>query len=92
MEKEYITRVEFNALKEEVSELKSNMDEIEHLFQAIDKKIDVISEKINSGESTCDLKLKPIEKRVFDLEDNQKWLLRIIIGEVIAIVCTFIFK
>lgn len=92
MEKEYITRSEFIALKEEVAELKDNMNEIQKLFQAIDKKIDVIAEKINSGENVTDLKIKPLEKRVFDLEDSQKWLIRAVIGEVIAIVCAFIFK
>lgn len=92
MEKEYITRSEFEILKEEVAELKDNMNEIQKLFQAIDKKIDVIAEKINSGENVTDLKIKPLEKRVFDLEDSQKWLIRAVIGEVIAIVCAFIFK
>lgn len=92
MEKEYITRSEFDLLKTEVQELKDNMNEIEKLFRAIDKKIDVIAEKINSGESVTDLKIKPLETRVFNLEDNQKWLIRAIIGEVIAIVCAFIFK
>lgn len=92
MEKEYITRSEFEILKDEVAELKNNMNEIEKLFRAIDKKIDVIAEKINSGESVTDLKIKPLETRVFNLEDNQKWLIRAIIGEVIAIVCAFIFK
>lgn len=92
MEKEYITRSEFIALKEEVAELKDNMNEIQKLFQAIDKKIDVIAEKINSGENVTDLKIQPIEKRVFDLEESHKWVTRAIIGEVIAIVCAFIFK
>lgn len=92
MEKEFITRSEFEILKEEVAELKDNMNEIQKLFQAIDKKIDVIAEKINSGESVTDLKIKPLETRVFNLEDNQKWLIRAIVVEVIGIVCAFIFK
>lgn len=92
MEREYITKDEFRELKKEVDELKSNMHEIEKLFQAIDKKIDVISEKILNSDDKTQLKLQPIEKRVSDLEDSQKWLIRAIIGEVIAIVCAFIFK
>lgn len=92
MEKEFVTRTEFNNLKDEVQELKNNMHEIERLFQKIDKKMDVITEKINSRDSVTDLKIKPLETRVFNLEDNQKWLIRAIIGEVIAIVCAFIFK
>lgn len=92
MEKEYITRSEFIALKEEVAELKDNMNEIQKLFQAIDKKIDVIAEKINSGESVTDLKIKPLEKRIFDVEDSIKWITRIIIGLIVTAVCTIIFK
>ena len=92
MNENFVTKAEFDDLKKQVDKLESNMSEIEHLFQAIDKKIDVISEKINSGTNVTDLKIQPIEKRVFDLEDSQKWVIRIIIGEVIAIVCSFIFK
>ena len=92
MNEDFVTKTEFDELKKQVDKLESNMSEIEHLFQAIDKKIDVISEKINSGANVTDLKIQPIEKRVFDLEDSQKWVIRIIIGEVIAIVCSFIFK
>ena len=92
MEKEYITRTEFESLKDEVTELKNNMHEIEKLFRTIDKKMDVIAEKINNRDSVTDLKIQPIDKRVTGLEDNQKWLIRAVIGEVIAIVCAFIFK
>ena len=92
MSDEYITKEEFKELKKEVDELKSNMHEIEKLFQAIDKKIDVISEKILNTDDKTDLKLQPVERRVNSLEDNQKWLIRAIIGEVVAIICTFIFK
>lgn len=92
MSDEYITKEEFKELKKEVDELKSNMHEIEKLFQAIDKKIDVISEKILNADDKTDLKLEPLENRVFNLEDNQKWLVRAIIGEIVAIVCAFIFK
>jgi predicted nucleic acid-binding Zn-ribbon protein len=92
MNENFVTKAEFEDLKKQVDKLESNMSEIEHLFQAIDKKIDVISEKINSGTNVTDLKIKPIEKRVFDLEESHKWVIRAIIGEVIAIVCAFIFK
>lgn len=92
MNEDFVTKTEFDELKKQVDKLESNMSEIEHLFQAIDKKIDVISEKINSGANVTDLKIQPIEKRVFDLEESQKWVTRAIIGEVIAIVCAFIFK
>ena len=89
---DYITEKEFRELKKEVDELKNNMHEIEKLFQAIDKKIDVISEKILNSDDKTQLKLQPIEKRVSDLEDSQKWLIRAIIAEVIGILAMVIFK
>lgn len=92
MNEDFVTKTEFDELKKQVDKLESNMSEIEHLFQAIDKKIDVISEKINSGANVTDLKIRPLEKRVFDLEESHKWVIRAIIGEVVAIVCAFIFK
>ena len=92
MDKEFVTRVEFETLAKEVTELKNNMSEIEKLFRTIDKKIDVIAEKINSTENVTELKIKPLEQRVSNLEDSQKWLIRAILGEVIAIVGVFIFK
>lgn len=92
MEKEYITRTEFDNLKDEVAELKNNMHEIEQLFRAIDKKMDVITEKINNRENVTDLKIKPLEKRIFDVEDSIKWITRIIIGLIVTAVGTIIFK
>ena len=92
MNEEYITKEEFRELKKEVDDLKNNMHEIEKLFQAIDKKIDVISEKILNNDDKTSLKLEPLNKRVTDLEDSQKWIIRAIIVEVIGIVATVIFK
>lgn len=92
MNEDYITKEEFKELKKEVDDLKNNMHEIEKLFQAIDKKIDVISEKILNSDNVTSLKLEPITDRVRDLEDNQKWIIRAIIVEVVGIVATVIFK
>lgn len=92
MEREYITKDEFKELKKEVDDLKDNMHEIEKLFQAIDKKIDVISEKILSNDDKTSLKLEPLNKRVTDLEDSQKWIIRAIIAEVIGILAMIILK
>lgn len=83
---EFVTKTEFNNLKEEVNTIKQDLDESQKLLVLIDKKIDVISEKIISNDKIEDLKLTPLEKRVTKLEDSQLWLRRTIAGSIIAII------
>ena len=93
MSEEFVSRNEFNNLKNEVQELKEEVTEYRSLLQQIDKKIDVIGEKIANGEKIDELKIQPIEKRLQKLEDNQGWLWRlcasIIITGIIGAVITF---
>lgn len=86
MSEEYVSKAEFNLLKEEVNDIKKDMDESQRLLLAIDKKIDIINEKILTSDKIDKLKYTPLEKRVETLEDNQKWLRRSLIGEVLAII------
>lgn len=93
MSEEYISRNEFNGLKQEVQELKIEVNEYKGILTQIDKKIDVIGEKIENGEKIDELKIQPIEKRLQKLEDNQGWLWKlcasIIITGIIGAVVTF---
>ena len=93
MSEEFVSRNEFNSLKAEVQELKEEVTEYRGLLQQIDKKIDVIGEKIANGEKIDELKIQPIEKRLQKLEDNQGWLWKlcasIIITGIIGAVVTF---
>lgn len=93
MSEEFVSRNEFNNLKSEVQELKEEVTEYRSLLQQIDKKIDVIGEKIANGEKIDELKIQPIEKRLQKLEDNQGWLWKlcasIIITGIIGAVITF---
>lgn len=93
MSEEFVSKDEFNTLKSEVQELKEEVTEYRGLLQQIDKKIDVIGEKINNGEKIDELKIRPIEKRLQKLEDNQGWLWKlcasIIITGIIGAVVTF---
>lgn len=91
MAEDYVSRNEFNNLKEEVQELKEEVGEYKTILTQIDKKIDVISEKIINGEKIDELKLQPIEKRVQKLEDNQSWLSKTLAGTIIGIVIKIIF-
>ena len=90
MAEEYVTRTEFNNLKNEVNEIKQELSESSKLLQAIDKKIDVIDAKIVTADKIDDLKLTPLEKRVSTLEDTQKWLRRTIFGGIVTIVISAI--
>jgi len=83
---QYVDRVEFNQLKEEVNDIKKEMAESQKLLGQIDKKIDIINEKIMTSDKVEILRLQPLEKRVDILEDNQKWLRRTVIGAVLSIV------
>ena len=86
METEQVNRTEFNLLKEEVNQIKQDMIESQKLLSQIDKKIDVINEKIITADKIDDLKFTPLEKRVATLEDNQNWLRRTVLGEIIALI------
>lgn len=86
MENNYVSREEFNLLKQEVQSIKKETEESQKLLRAIDKKIDVIDEKIVSSDKIETLKFAPLEKRVDNLEDSQKWLRRTILGSIIAMV------
>lgn len=93
MSENFVSRNEFNGLKQEVQELKNEMDENKKILVVIDKKIDVITEKIANGEKIDELKLQPIEKRITKLEENQSWLWKlcasIIITGIIGAVISF---
>lgn len=86
MDKDFVSREEFNVLKDEVNDIKKEMAESQKLLQLIDKKIDRIDEKLIASDKVEDLRLKPIEKRVTQLEQSQEWLRRTIIGALIGII------
>ena len=91
MSEEFVSRNEFNGLKQEVQELKEEISEYKQLLTQIDKKCDVITEKIASGEKMDELKLQPLEKRVSKLEENHSWLSKTVFGTIIGIVIKLIF-
>lgn len=86
MSEDFVSRTEFNQLKEEVNEIKSEMAENSKLLTQIDKKLDVIDTKIVTADKIDDLKLTPLEKRVETLEESKKWLWRTVGASIITIV------
>ena len=91
MSEDFVSRNEFNSLKQEVQELKEEVGEYRGLLQTIDKKIDVIGEKINNGEKMDELKLQPIINRVNKLEEAQSWTIKTVAGTIIGIIIAVLF-
>lgn len=86
MAENYVNRIEFDALKNEVQEIKASMKDNKQLLQKIDKKVDVISEKINNSDKMEELKIEPLKSRVEKLEKHQNYLWEIVIGAVVMAV------
>lgn len=93
MSDDFVNRQEFNSLKEEVRELKEEVNEYKQLLHQIDKKIDVITERIAKADEMDEIKLNPLNNRIEKLEENQSWLWKlcasIIITGIIGAVVTF---
>lgn len=92
MGEEFVKKEEFNNLKKDVEKIKDDMIENAKTLQSIDKKVDIIKERLTSTDEISELKLKPIEKRVDELEDGQKWLRRTVIGTLITVVIGIIVE
>ena len=80
-----VTREEFNDLKDEVKELKFELNNSKELLTKIDGKIDVITEKVLNFKDNEDLKLEPIKERVKKLEDNHTHTNNTIKGSIIGL-------
>lgn len=86
-----VSREEFEALKEKVNALEKTTDVQTGLLQEIDKKIDVINEKVSNSAEIGDLKIKPIEEKVNNIQDNNKWLWRTMVGAIIGLLIEAVF-
>lgn len=91
-EEDFVKKEEFNNLKKDVEKIKDDMVQNAKTLASIDGKIDIIKERITSADEISDLKLKPLDKRVENLEDTQKWLWRAIAGTSIGLILGLIFE
>lgn len=88
---EYVGRSEFENLKKEVENIKVEINDSMKLLQAIDKKIDVIDQKLASAEEIDNLKLTPMQKEITEIKDNNKWLWRTVVGTIVTIAIKILF-
>lgn len=86
MSEEFVTKLEFEAFKNEV---RTNRKDDNKLLTEIDKKVDIIFEKIVNADDKENLKLQPIKESVSKLEDNQKWLWRSVGATIIGLIFKF---
>lgn len=91
MTEECVKRTEFENLKKEVDNIKVEITDSRRLLQAIDKKIDVIDQKLASAEEIDNLKLTPMQKEIDEIKDNNKWLWRAIMGTIIGLAIKILF-
>ena len=64
MSEDFVSREEFNGLKQEVQELKLEFNESKNILTMIDKKIDVITERLENSTKVSDLQNENIETRI----------------------------
>lgn len=91
MGEEFVKREEFNNLKNDVEKIREEMSENAKTLQSIDKKIDVITERLVSSDKIDELKITPLEKRLTKLEDNQSWLWRAFGTALIGVLVKVVF-
>jgi len=88
----YVERKEFESLKEEVKEIKTEMTKNADLLQNIDKKIDIINEKILNTKQMEELKLNPLKEKIEKIESNNSWLWRTITATIIGLAIEVLFN
>lgn len=76
MAESYVSKEEFNILVKRVDKIETQNEKNEKLLQEVDKKVDIILEKIVNADKQEQLKLSPIEEKLGEVKDNQKWLWR----------------
>jgi hypothetical protein len=88
---DFVKREEFENLKEKVLKMQEELTENKKLLQQIDKKIDIIGEKIISADKIEELKFKPLESKLNKVESNQDWLWKTVLGSILALAIKIIF-
>lgn len=91
MAEEFVERKEFDDLKNEVNKIREDMVETAKTLSSIDKKIDVITERLVNSDKIDELKLNPLEKRLTKLEDNQGWLWKAFGTALIGVLVKVVF-
>lgn len=95
---EFVGREEFENLKAEVAEIKEDLSKSSELLKNIDKRTDIILEKLDNISTVYNMRIEPLKKDIEknsedikELKDNSKWLWKTIATTIIGIVIKIIF-
>lgn len=91
MEQNFVDRKEFEKLEKKVYDIEETMNNNFELLTKIDKKVDLISERIVSADKIEELKLEPLNERIKKVEDNQSWLWKTSGATILGIIIKIIF-
>ena len=96
---EFVSREEFENLKSEVAEIKEDLSKSSELLKNIDKRTDVILEKLNNLDKVSNMQIEPLKKdinnnteSIKELKANSQWTWRTIASVIIGIVIKIIFE
>lgn len=89
MSESYVGKEEFNILVKRVDKMELQNEKNEELLQEVDKKVDIILEKIVNADKQEQLKLAPMEEKINEVKDNQKWLWRSVGGTAIGLIIKY---
>ena len=95
---EFVSREEFENLKSEVAEMKEDLSKSSELLINIDKKTDIIFEKLDNFDKVSTMQIEPLKKDITkntedikEMKSNNQWLWRSLLGTIIGIVIKIIF-
>lgn len=91
MSEEFVKKEEFNNLKQEVEKIKDEISDNTKTLNLMDKKLDVITERLVSSDKIDELKINPLEKRLANVENNQSWLWKAFGGALIGVLVKVVF-
>lgn len=95
---EFVSREEFENLKSEVAEIKDELSKSSELLINIDKKTDIIFEKLDNFDKISSMQIEPIKKDITkntedikEIKSNTQWLWKAIGTTIIGIVIKVVF-
>ena len=95
---EFVSREEFENLKAEVAEIKDEMGKTGELLKNIDKRTDIILEKLDNFSTVYNMRIEPLKKDISkntedikEIKSNNQWLWRTSLGIILSIVIKIIF-
>ena len=95
---EFVSREEFENLKSEVAEIKEEMSKSGELLINIDKRTDIILEKLENFNKVSNMQIEPLKKDIIkntedikEIKSNNQWLWKTLASVIIGIIAKIIF-